>query len=59
MDVPETANGGKSNGALFSGRAGDSIEQVVLCFDWCALEVLPNPSLTLKDKEGGQHMIAG
>lgn len=22
---------------MFSGRAGDSTQQVVLCFDWCAL----------------------
>ena len=44
MDVPEKANDGKSNRALFSGIAGDSIQQVVLCSDWCALEVLPNPS---------------
>ncbi len=44
MDVPEKANDGKSNRVLFSGRAGDSIQQVVLCSDWCALEVLPNPS---------------
>ncbi len=44
MDVLEKANDGKSNGALFSGIAGDPMQQAVLCFDWCALEVLPNPS---------------
>jgi hypothetical protein len=44
MDVPEKANDGKSNRVLFSGIAGDSMQQVVLCSDWCALEVLPNPS---------------
>src|SRR5712692_4526669 len=44
MDVLEKANDGKSKRALFSGIAGDSLQQVVLCFDWCALEVLPNPS---------------
>jgi|SRR5450755_1753318 len=44
MDVPEKANDGKGNRALFSGKAGDSLQQVVLCSDWCALEVLPNPS---------------
>jgi len=44
MDVPEKANDGKSHRALFSGRAEDSIQQVVLCSYWCALEVLPNPS---------------
>ncbi len=44
MDVPQKANDGKSNRALFSGRAGDFRQQVVLCSDWCALEVLPNPS---------------
>jgi hypothetical protein len=44
MAVLEKANDGKSNRALFSGIAGDSMRQVVLCFDWCALEVLPNPS---------------
>ena len=36
MDVLEKANDGKSNGALFSGRAGDLMQQVVLCSDWCA-----------------------
>ena len=30
------ANDGKSSGALFSGIAGDSMQQVVLCSDWCA-----------------------
>ncbi len=44
MDVSEKANDGKSNRALFSGIAGDSIQQVVLCSDWCALEGSPNPS---------------
>ena len=44
MDVLEKANDGKRKRALFSGIAGDSLQQVVLCFDWCALEVLPNPS---------------
>ena len=44
MDAPEKANDGKSNRVLFSGIAGDSMQQVVLCSDWCALEVLPNPS---------------
>ncbi len=44
MDVLEKANDGKSNRALFSGRAGDSMQQVVLRSHWCALEVLLNPS---------------
>jgi hypothetical protein len=44
MDEPEKANDGGSNGALFSGIAGDTMQQVVLCFVWCALEALPNPS---------------
>ena len=30
------ADDGKSSGALFSGIAGDSMQQVVLCLDWCA-----------------------
>ncbi len=44
MDKSEKANDGTSNGALFSGRAGDSMQRVVLCSNWCALEVLPHPS---------------
>jgi hypothetical protein len=31
VDEPEKANDGLSNGALFSGIAGDSMKQVVLC----------------------------
>ena len=49
MDKPEKANDGKSNGALFSGIAGDSMQRVVLCSNWCALEVLPNPSSHTKE----------
>lgn len=44
MDVPEKANDGKSNGALFSSIVGDFMQRVVPCSNWCALEVLPNPS---------------
>ena len=44
MDEPEKANDGWSSGALFSGRAGDSMQRVMLCSNWCALAVLPNPS---------------
>ena len=44
MDVSEKANDGRSNGALFSGIAGDSMQRVVLCSDWCALKVKPHPS---------------
>ena len=40
MDGPEKANDGRSSGTLFSGIAGDSMQQVVLCFDWCTLAVL-------------------
>src|SRR6266581_4780735 len=36
MDVLRKANDGKRNGALFSGRAGDSMQQVVLYSNWCA-----------------------
>ena len=46
MDVPEKANDGKGNRALFSGIAGDSMQQVVLCSDWCAFSILcdvPHP----------------
>jgi hypothetical protein len=39
MDEPEKANDGKSNGAMFSSRVGDSMRQVVLCSNWCALGV--------------------
>jgi hypothetical protein len=39
MDVLEKANDGKSKRALFSGIAGDSLQQVVLCSYRCALEV--------------------
>ena len=39
MDEPEKANDGRSSGALFSGRAGDSMQQVKLCSGWCALGV--------------------
>lgn len=38
MDEPEKANDGKSNGAMFSSTVGDSMQRVVLCSDWCALE---------------------
>ncbi len=44
MDVLEKANDGKSNRALFSGIAEDSMQQVALRSHRCALEVLPNPS---------------
>jgi hypothetical protein len=44
MDEPEKANDGLSSGALFSGIAGDSLQRVVPCSNWCALAVLPNPS---------------
>ncbi len=44
MDAPEKANDGKSNGAMFSSTVGDSMQRVVLCSDWCALGVKPNPS---------------
>ncbi len=44
MDEPEKANDGLRSGALFSGRAGDSMQRVVLCSHWCALAVVPNPS---------------
>ena len=44
MDAPEKANDGKSNGAMFSSTVGDSMQRVVLCSDWCALGVNPNPS---------------
>jgi hypothetical protein len=30
------ANDGKSNGAMFSDRAGDSMQRIVLCSNWCA-----------------------
>jgi len=30
---------------LFSGIAGDTIQQVVLCFDWCALGWISHPSV--------------
>ena len=36
MDEMRKADDGKSSGALFSGIAGDSMQQVVLCSDWCA-----------------------
>ena len=39
MDTSEEANDGRSNGALFSGIAGDSMQRVVLCSDRCALKV--------------------
>ena len=29
------ADDGKSSGALFSGIAGDSMQQILLCPDWC------------------------
>ncbi len=29
---------------MFSGIAGDTIQQVVLCFDWCALGWISHPS---------------
>ena len=41
MDEPEKANDGWRNGALFSGRAEDSMQRVVLCSDWCALAGKP------------------
>jgi hypothetical protein len=37
MDLPGKANDGRSNEALFSGIAGDFMQQVVLYSDWCAL----------------------
>jgi len=36
MEVLRKADDGKSSGALFCGIAGDSMQQVMLCSDWCA-----------------------
>lgn len=36
MDVLGKADDGLSNGALFSSRVEDSMQQVVLCLSWCA-----------------------
>ena len=36
MDALRKANDGRSNGALFSDRAQDSMQRVVLCSHWCA-----------------------
>ncbi len=44
---PEKADDRRSSGALFSGIAGDPMQQVVLCFDWCALEWRLSISLQL------------
>ena len=47
---PGKADDGKRNGALFSGIAGDLMQQVMLCSDWYTLEwtvlstSLPPPS---------------
>jgi len=45
MDEREKAHDGKGNGAMYSSTVGDSMQRVMLCSDWCALEGYnPNPS---------------
>jgi hypothetical protein len=48
MDGLRKAHDGKRNGALFSGKAGDSTHQGLRCSDWCASRG-ENPESTISN----------